>query len=205
MTDFQNDDDSNDLLDRLNQISTMLETATRKLDFQSLESIITSMSARLERQLTSQIESLLKDSLTGLLSSAVSGVGGQQQAGVNAVLSAFLPRLAQGGVVDGATSFAIGGEAGPEAVLPLKRLPDGRLGVASEASPNANQKPINIIINTGNTGYSGDQQSVGLTEAPIPLDDLADLISHAIDDAIDTRLTDHRRQGGIFSQIGGGL
>lgn len=45
--------------------------------------------------------------------------------------------FAQGGIVTGATPFTFGGgqlgvmgEAGPEAIMPLKRGPDGRLGVA---------------------------------------------------------------------------
>lgn len=45
--------------------------------------------------------------------------------------------FAQGGIVNGPTAFTFGGgqlgvmgEAGPEAIMPLKRGPDGRLGVA---------------------------------------------------------------------------
>ena len=56
-----------------------------------------------------------------------------------------LLKLAKGGVLGAPTLLgggtAIGGEAGPEAVLPLDRGPDGRLGVVSSGQSNS---PINI-------------------------------------------------------------
>ena len=73
MTTFDTDDDSNDLLDRLGQISAMLEQATRKLDNQNIEAIIASMSARLERQLASQIEHLVKNAISAMFSGTSSG------------------------------------------------------------------------------------------------------------------------------------
>ena len=54
--------------------------------------------------------------------------------------------FAKGGVVDRATVFpfakGIGlmGEAGPEAIMPLKRGPDGSLGVRAQPAPPANSK-----------------------------------------------------------------
>jgi phage-related minor tail protein len=60
--------------------------------------------------------------------------------------------FAKGGVVDGATMFpmkgsktGLMGEAGPEAILPLKRGPNGRLGV--EASGGGGQRPIVFNMN----------------------------------------------------------
>lgn len=199
MKNYDTDDDNHDALDRLSQISAALEQATRKLDNQNMETIIASISARLEQQLTSQIEHLIKNAISGMFS----GVSGGNQAGVGAVLSAFLPRLAKGGVVDGATGFAIGGEAGPEAVLPLKRMSDGRLGVAAEPSPKSD--PVQLHITVAPSGHGISEARSGLSGGQIPLDDLADLINLAIDDAIDTRLEDHRRHGGIYGRIGGGL
>ena len=46
--------------------------------------------------------------------------------------------LTQGGV-------GLAGEAGPEAIVPLRRGPDGRLGVASGGAPQAN---VTIQIST---------------------------------------------------------
>lgn len=60
--------------------------------------------------------------------------------------------FAQGGVVDRPTLFPMAngyglmGEAGPEAVLPLKRLDSGRLGVEAAGGP---QVTVNVINNTG--------------------------------------------------------
>ncbi|MBX3516041.1 MAG: phage tail tape measure protein [Rhodospirillales bacterium] len=60
--------------------------------------------------------------------------------------------FAQGGVVDRPTLFPMArgyglmGEAGPEAVLPLKRLSSGRLGVEAAGGP---QVTVNIINNAG--------------------------------------------------------
>jgi len=60
--------------------------------------------------------------------------------------------FAQGGVVDRPTLFPMAhgtglmGEAGPEAVLPLKRLSSGRLGVEATGGP---QVTVNVINNAG--------------------------------------------------------
>ena len=58
--------------------------------------------------------------------------------------------FARGGVVDGPTHFpmrggvGLMGEAGPEAILPLARGADGRLGIRSERSGGAVQVTMNI-------------------------------------------------------------
>ena len=64
------------------------------------------------------------------------------------LLSQGVAAFAQGGVVSGATGFAtrgglgVMGEAGPEAILPLARGPDGRLGV--EAGGGSPRVTINV-------------------------------------------------------------
>lgn len=70
---------------------------------------------------------------------------------------------AKGGVYDQMTPFMFGkggrlgvmGEAGPEAILPLKRGPDGSLGVQSGASNTV----VNIVNNSG--GQVEQSESVG--------------------------------------------
>lgn len=58
--------------------------------------------------------------------------------------------FAQGGVVSGATAFpmrggtGIMGEAGPEAIMPLARGPDGKLGVRSAGGASAPTVVMNI-------------------------------------------------------------
>lgn len=63
--------------------------------------------------------------------------------------------FANGGVVGGPTFFPMGGkmglmgEAGPEAIMPLKRGPDGKLGVSM--SGGGSGSPITIINNVAPT------------------------------------------------------
>ena len=185
-------DDWDELYERLAQASNAIEQNTKKLESQSLERVVSSALSRLERDLKSQINHLMRDALGALFQG-----GGKD--GVGQVLSAFLPRLAKGGVVDGATSFAIGGEAGPEAVLPLKRMADGRLGVAVEGATRSAPPPppqINLTLNTT------PQQASHFTSAQVSPDDLAELVARAIEDAVDTRLEEQRRDGGVFRRLG---
>ena len=81
--------------------------------------------------------------------------------------------FAQGGIVGGPTAFpmsggrtGIMGEAGPEAVMPLARLPSGKLGV------NSNPQNIEIINNTGVNATAriqnqGDRTSIILEAAEL--------------------------------------
>ena len=182
-------DDWDDLYERLAQASNAIEQNAKKLESQSLERVVSSALSRLERDLKSQINHLMRDALGSLFQGGGKG-------GVGQVLSAFLPRLAKGGVVDGATGFAIGGEAGPEAVLPLKRMADGRLGVAVEGATRSAPPQINLTLNTT------PQEASHFTSAQIAPDDLADLLARAIEDAVDTRLEEQRRDGGAFRRLG---
>lgn len=69
-----------------------------------------------------------------------------------------------GGVYDSPQLFAFAkgagvfGEAGPEAIMPLQRGPDGRLGVAAHGGgAGASQVNVNVVVNTdGSTDVSAD-------------------------------------------------
>jgi phage-related minor tail protein len=103
------------------------------------------------------------DHLGGLLGEALGGV-----------LNGFLPfangaafsqgrvmPFARGGVVAGATSFAMRGgtglmgEAGPEAILPLTRGANGKLGVAASGA----SQPVNVNINVATPDLQGFARS----------------------------------------------
>ncbi len=79
------------------------------------------------------------------------GTGGLYAEGGVFAHGAVIP-FAQGGVVDRPTLFPMAhgmglmGEAGPEAVLPLKRLSSGRLGVEAAGGPAVT---VNVINNAG--------------------------------------------------------
>jgi phage-related minor tail protein len=100
---------------------------------------------RLSDALKGLAESMVNAAYNTAMKPVSSAVGGAVTAGLNAVLpfaegGAFaqgrVMPFASGGVVTGPTTFAMRGgtglmgEAGPEAIMPLKRGPDGRLGVA---------------------------------------------------------------------------
>ncbi|MBI1494101.1 phage tail tape measure protein [Halocynthiibacter styelae] len=70
--------------------------------------------------------------------------------------------FANGGIVSGPTMFpmrggtGLMGEAGPEAIMPLSRGSDGRLGVRTDGS---NAKPVQVVMNISTPDVSGFQRS----------------------------------------------
>lgn len=69
--------------------------------------------------------------------------------------------FASGGIVSGPTAFpmrggtGLMGEAGPEAILPLQRGPDGRLGVRA----GGGGQPVQVIVNISTPDVQGFQRS----------------------------------------------
>ncbi|MDP1669384.1 phage tail tape measure protein [Phaeovulum sp.] len=101
-------------------------------------------------------------------------IGGAVANGMNSLLSGMFPfaqggaftqgrvmPFAKGGVVSSPTSFAMRGgrglmgEAGPEAILPLSRGADGRLGVQAAASGRA----VNVVMNIATPDVAGFARS----------------------------------------------
>lgn len=101
-------------------------------------------------------------------------LGGLLAEGINGLLSGIMPfekggsfaqgrvmPFAKGGVVAQPTGFAMRngrglmGEAGPEAIMPLARGPDGRLGV--QASGGA--RPVTVVMNIQTPDVAGFQRS----------------------------------------------
>jgi phage-related minor tail protein len=96
--------------------------------------------------------------------------------GINGFLSGILPfqkggafsqgrvmPFARGGIVQGPTPFpmrgglGLMGEAGPEAIMPLRRGADGRLGVAA-AGPGGGA-PVQVVMNITTPDVAGFQRS----------------------------------------------
>jgi phage-related minor tail protein len=96
--------------------------------------------------------------LAGGLGSAM-GAGTPFAAGGAFAQGRVMP-FAKGGVVAGPTSFpmrggrGLMGEAGPEAIMPLARGPDGRLGVQS-----AGGRPVTVVMNISTPDVQGFQRS----------------------------------------------
>ena len=71
--------------------------------------------------------------------------------------------FAKGGVVSSPTTFpmrggtGLMGEAGPEAIMPLTRGADGKLGVRSDGGAQA----VNVVMNITTPDSAGFQRSQG--------------------------------------------
>lgn len=101
----------------------------------------------------------------GISNSIVNGLGGLFGASAFAKGGAFsagqVMPFAKGGVVAKATTFpmkngtGLMGEAGPEAIMPLSRGPDGSLGVRAQGGRAA----TNITINVSTPDVAGFQRS----------------------------------------------
>jgi phage-related minor tail protein len=98
----------------------------------------------------------LRSGLTDLFKNALSGASGQaaepaaEMAKGGVIARGQVMPFAKGGVVAAPTYFPLArglglmGEAGPEAVMPLARGPDGRLGVRADAGGRPVQVTVNI-------------------------------------------------------------
>lgn len=93
------------------------------------------------------------DGVGALTGSLIQGLGGAIS-GAGAGVRAF----AKGGVVEGATAFPMAGgaglmgEAGPEAILPLARAADGRLGVRGGGG-------VHVTLNVSTPDVEGFRRS----------------------------------------------
>ncbi len=106
---------------------------------------------------------------------------------------------ATGGIVDRPTFFPMArggtglmGEAGPEAVLPLKRLPSGNLGVEAGGMGGAGggisiSSPVSVTVTT----QSNDPGAVGA--------ETAKAVKRAMKEAVLQVLRDERRPGGSMA------
>ncbi|MFV0383683.1 phage tail tape measure protein [Paracoccus sp. (in: a-proteobacteria)] len=102
-----------------------------------------------------------------LAGSIARGVGGMMSAALpfangGAFTQGRVMPFAKGGVVSSATSFpmrgatGLMGEAGPEAIMPLQRGPDGRLGVAAGGG---GRRAVNVTVNVTTPDVAGFQRS----------------------------------------------
>ena len=100
--------------------------------------------------------------LGGLLAQGVAGImgGGMPFANGGAFSQGKVMPFAKGGIIGGPTTFpmrggrGLMGEAGPEAIMPLTRGPDGRLGVQS-----AGGRAVNVVMNITTPDVQGFQRS----------------------------------------------
>ncbi|GGO25596.1 tail protein [Gemmobacter aquaticus] len=130
--------------------------------------------ARLSDALRSVMQSVIGSVYAMAMRPAQDAVGGVLAKGLNTAMSAFMPfaqggpfsagrvvPFAQGGVVSSPVSFpmrgatGLMGEAGPEAIMPLARGADGRLGVQAAGAA----RPVTVVMNISTPDVQGFQRS----------------------------------------------
>ena len=123
--------------------------------------------------LRSLAQSMITDVYNAAMKPVTGAVGGALAKGMNSLVSAILPfakgasfsqgrvmPFAKGGVVSSPMAFpmrgAIGlmGEAGPEAIMPLSRGPDGSLGVRAQGGGS-----VNVVMNISTPDVQGFRKS----------------------------------------------
>lgn len=128
---------------------------------------------KLSDALTTVAQSLVKTTYNSAIAPVTNHFGGLLSQGVGSLVQNVLPfangapfsqgrvmPFADGGVVNSATSFpmrggtGLMGEAGPEAIMPLARGPDGKLGVRGGGGGGAS-----VVMNITTPDVQGFQRS----------------------------------------------
>ena len=105
--------------------------------------------------------------------------------------------FAMGGLVDkptlfkfangGAGRLGLMGEAGPEAIMPLRRLPSGRLGVEAAGGSNSAPITVNVSVDANGTSVQGDAGQ-------------GEQLGRVISQAVQAELVRQKRPGGLLSR-----
>lgn len=171
---------------------------TGKLSFRDLaNSIIDDM-----------IRIMIQQAITGPLASMFGGWAGMATSAVTAqakggAWDSGVQKFAQGGaftnsVVSSPTMFPLGlmGEAGPEAIMPLSRGPDGKLGVRADSGRSGGGDVI-ITVNVNDMGSETNVNGRGESSA------IGKNLAQAIQVTVRNELTRAQRQGGQLWRNGG--
>ena len=151
---------------------------TGKLNFSDLARSIISDMARIAIQ--QSITKPLTNFFSGLFSKSANG---------NAFVDGQIQKYAYGGIVNKPTMFpmrngmGLMGEAGSEAILPLRRGANGKLGVESSGGGST---IINVSVDAGNTAVEGDTRQ-------------ANEFGNVLAAAIQAELINQKRAGGLLS------
>jgi phage-related minor tail protein len=125
----------------------------------ALRQVAAGMSASIYNTAMRPVQNALGGALAHGITSVFAGLMPFAQGGTFAQ-GRVMP-FAQGGVVTQATSFpmrggrGLMGEAGPEAIMPLARGPDGRLGVQA----GGGGRPVSLVMNISTPDVQGFQRS----------------------------------------------
>lgn len=115
---------------------------------------------RLQDALRSIAQTMINSVYNTAMKPVQNAFGGLLAQGVSSAMGAVMP-FAKGGVISQATAFpmrggtGLMGEAGPEAIMPLTRGPDGSLGVRAAGGGRA----VNVTFNIQTPDVAGFQRS----------------------------------------------
>ncbi len=160
-------------------IPVRLETARMRHEMQQIQRLSAGFASTISRGFADAIlsgrkfsdvlrsiaRSLIRMSLQAALKPLIGGL----TSAIGGALGSVMP-FARGGVVNGPTLFPMArgmglmGEAGPEAVLPLARGPDGRLGVRAQGGGAAS---VNITMNISTPDAESFRRSRGRIAAEL--------------------------------------
>jgi phage-related minor tail protein len=127
----------------------------------ALKSVAQSMADAAYNTAMKPVQQALGDSLTAGVTNLVSGLFGFSHGG--AFSQGRVVPFAKGGVVSSPVAFpmrgatGLMGEAGPEAIMPLARGADGRLGVRMTEGGSA--RPVQVVMNISTPDVEGFRRS----------------------------------------------
>lgn len=136
-----------------------LEDVLRGLALRLTELALKAALRPLDTLLVQGIENAAKG-LLGPLTGAASSAATTASARGNVFAAGQVRPFAQGGVIAAPTYFplarglGLAGERGPEAIVPLARGPDGKLGIRAEGG-----RPVNVTVNIATPDVEGFRRS----------------------------------------------
>ena len=199
-------------VDEANNLAGQMENLGTKM-FKGMEDALVSFATTGKASFKDFARSIISDlariaaqkAIAGLAGSLLGSIGGMFGPGVigagfanGGAFSKGTQFFADGGVVNRATGFGMAGggqgvmgEAGPEAIMPLKRGADGKLGVAmSGGSSNPAISQTNIITVQGSSDGNPENDKK-----------LAQLISNTIDKKWQENYAKATRVGGVANRV----
>lgn len=168
-----------------------------ELSFQSFVETVGKALAKLAVQMM-----VLKPLMTGLSGMNLGSFFGFANGGV--FNRGSITPFASGGVVSSPTLFpmrsgaGLMGEAGPEAVMPLIKLPSGRLGVEATGGGSVVMQNQNIITFEGSVQQGSEQNGGENAFATL----LTEKIYEGLDSFVDQKLVQAQRPGGVLYSRG---
>lgn len=142
------------------------------------------------------VQKLIVSAIGGLFADGGAFSGGTQMFANGGAFSGGTEFFATGGVVTRPTAFGMSGgrmgimgEAGPEAIMPLRRLPNGRLGVETTGGAGGQQNNVSVTVNVEGGGSKVDGNSENAAQ-----------LGRIVSNVVRQELVNQQRPGGLLSR-----